>query len=445
MTPENNFAVDVALSMGKDAWPNRKFQQQVYAWLKIEAPDESLNFERFTPHMEVRDNAQPQISWQEQVQHAAKSPWSAERYPEVKIWLDAYDGAIESISRGSMKDQFAVPMFVMEGQEQAVFLSMVPHLAQVRGLGQAFAVRAQFKINAGDIEGAWSDVTAMHRIANLTAMQPETLCRLVGISVHNMALDVASSIVASDVGTINDYRQAIKDSLSFPPCPDLTQVINTWARLGTLDTLLRGRVGQQHGDILPEDTGRFLRHEQFDVNFALREVNRLMDQILEGAKINDPLERMNTLQRVDDEIGGLVEQTRLMVKGDVKAIKSMRGLIEQSDIYTVSGLYLLIGDTFLRSASYARLQAYTQMRLDLQPVAFAVAAYHAEHGEYPPDLRALVPAYLDGLPTDFATGELPVYKVEDGAAIVYSLGTDLEDDGGVDDPNEGDIVFRIER
>lgn len=445
VTPENNFAVDVALSMPPDAWPNREYQQQVYAWLKIDAPDESLIFERFTPHMEVRDNAQPQIPWQEQVQHAAKSPWSAERYPEVKKWLDAHDGAIESIARGSMKDHFAVPMFVVEGQEQAVFLAMLPHLGQVRGLGRAFAVRAQFKITAGDIEGAWSDVLTLHRLAELTTMESEFLCGLVSISVENMALDVTRSLLTSEGVNVIQYRQMIKDSLSLPRAPGPASAIDLSSRLGTVDTLLRGRAGQLQGDILSEDTCQFLTHEQFDVNFALRQINRRFDQFAQAAEIKDPLERLRALERIEKEISDLVEQTRLMLKGDTKAVDAMRETIEQSNIYTVGGLYLLIGDTFPRASAYVGAQVKMQMRLDLQPVALAIAAYRLEHDQFPPDLHALVPAYLDSLPTDFATGELPVYRVKDGAAIVYSLGTDLEDGGGVDDPIEGDIVFRIER
>ena len=100
---------------------------------------------------------------------------------------------------------------------------------------------------------------------------------------------------------------------------------------------------------------------------------------------------------------------------------------------------------FTAEGAVYQTQARINMRFALAPLALAIGGYHAEHGEYPPDLHALVPAYLDSLPTDFATGELPVYRVEDGAAVVYSLGTDLEDDGGTDDMTDGDIVFRIQR
>jgi len=81
-----------------------------------------------------------------------------------------------------------------------------------------------------------------------------------------------------------------------------------------------------------------------------------------------------------------------------------------------------------------------------------VLAYQADHdGEAPASLDALVPRYLDAVPTDpFSAGgaEPLVYRVDaEGSVWLYSRGPDLTDNGGVRasgerDPGAGDdLVF----
>jgi hypothetical protein len=43
-------------------------------------------------------------------------------------------------------------------------------------------------------------------------------------------------------------------------------------------------------------------------------------------------------------------------------------------------------------------------------LAVALRRYRIDHGSYPPDLSALVPAYLGELPNDMATGRPPIYS-----------------------------------
>ncbi len=191
-----------------------------------------------------------------------------------------------------------------------------------------------------------------------------------------------------------------------------------------------------------------MESEGFDPNLTMIAVNEWMDRWVSAGRIPSYSDRMAALRRLDEDSKRRAELAYQVTQGNADAIQSMRHEIDAHGLNAAvaTPMYLHLGNT--GKQSMFRVEAATRMRLALIPVALAIGGYHAEHGEYPPDLHALVPAYLDSLPTDFATGELPVYRVEDGVAIVYSLGTDLEDDGGVDtpdDPTDGDIVFRIQR
>ena len=76
------------------------------------------------------------------------------------------------------------------------------------------------------------------------------------------------------------------------------------------------------------------------------------------------------------------------------------------------------------------IQDRTAMQLDLTKLAFALAAYHADHGSYPAKLDELAPKYVPEIPKDiFADTDLR-YKREGDGYLLYSVGVNGKDDGG---------------
>ncbi len=70
------------------------------------------------------------------------------------------------------------------------------------------------------------------------------------------------------------------------------------------------------------------------------------------------------------------------------------------------------------------------MQFDLDRLAFALAAYHADHGTYPAQLADLAPKYAADVPKDiFSAAELH-YRPEGGGYLLYSVGANGKDDGG---------------
>lgn len=63
-------------------------------------------------------------------------------------------------------------------------------------------------------------------------------------------------------------------------------------------------------------------------------------------------------------------------------------------------------------------------------VGLALEAHHRDHGGYPATLDELVPAYLPTRPTDPFNGEPLRYVLTNDGPLLYSVGTDGDDDGG---------------
>jgi hypothetical protein len=76
--------------------------------------------------------------------------------------------------------------------------------------------------------------------------------------------------------------------------------------------------------------------------------------------------------------------------------------------------------------------AEAQVWLDEARIACALERYHLAHGVYPESLEALIPACIDALPHDIMNGKPYHYKLRpDGTFLLYSVGWNLTDDGGV--------------
>jgi uncharacterized protein (DUF2132 family) len=79
--------------------------------------------------------------------------------------------------------------------------------------------------------------------------------------------------------------------------------------------------------------------------------------------------------------------------------------------------------------------------------ALLLAKYHQDQGFYPKSLDALVPQYIEMLPVDLFNGATLIYRKEVDGFALYSVGPNLEDDGGATlehgfgDAETGDVIW----
>ena len=66
-------------------------------------------------------------------------------------------------------------------------------------------------------------------------------------------------------------------------------------------------------------------------------------------------------------------------------------------------------------------------------VGMALERYRAAKGDYPAALGTLAPEFLPSVPVDVFNGQPLHYRRVPGGAVVYSVGPNLKDDGGVED------------
>ncbi len=83
----------------------------------------------------------------------------------------------------------------------------------------------------------------------------------------------------------------------------------------------------------------------------------------------------------------------------------------------------------------------------LTPVAQAAVAmtrFRLDHGTLPSHLDDLVPAYLEAVPIDPFDGHPLRLAIKNNQWIIYSIGPDGVDDGGIEMVHgKGDVTFRV--
>jgi hypothetical protein len=90
-------------------------------------------------------------------------------------------------------------------------------------------------------------------------------------------------------------------------------------------------------------------------------------------------------------------------------------------------------------------------RADLFEIALAAEIHRAEHGEWPESLSALQTTLSHDLPEDPFAQAPYHYRREQRGYVLWSLGRDLDDDGGHGPRDPGyshdncDIVWRVAR
>ena len=82
---------------------------------------------------------------------------------------------------------------------------------------------------------------------------------------------------------------------------------------------------------------------------------------------------------------------------------------------------------------------------DCLRTAIAVEQYRLDHGALPESLDVLTPKYIEAVPVDPFDGHTIRYRLTDTGFMVYSVGDNRVDDGGVDDMRTGDVVFTVKR
>ena len=348
---------------------------------------------------------------------------------DILTALSKYDSEIDELRQASHLPYSRFP--VEYGREDPADV-LLPHLAGIKGCVVMLKMRAAAELQAGQSEQALADVHLGLRLADSIRNEPILISHLVRIAIWQIMLNAIWEGLAehhwSDTQLVELDRELQKmDFLADH------QFALRGERATTLGTLIWLRQGQL--DSSGEDAFGEKRIEK-----AIAIIYRLMPK---GWSYQEQL----VVAKVHQEyfLKTIAPKKHLV---SPKIARDGKQYIESMPLRPWNIIARFMLPTY---TSTPNKFAHAQGSLDLGRIAIALERYKLVHGNYPDSLDVLAPQFLPQVPHDVIGGQpLHYQRTEDGQFILYSIGWNEKDDGGVVglresgsvDMEKGDWVWR---
>jgi hypothetical protein len=453
ITPENNANVLIWQALGPHP-EGGTMPPEYFRWLGIESPPEQgeyfVSWRNYLKEHPKNADAIERDPNRELGITVPNRPWTAKDDPELADWLKQNEKPLALLLEATRRPEYYNPLVPKRTEDWSpgLYAAFLPTVQRCREVAAALVCRAMLRLAEGNVDEAWQDLLACHRLGRLVARGAGLLELLVGIAIDMIAnkadiafLDYANLLSKQVLACLEDLRQ-------LSPMPPVADKMDVGERFMVLDIImLTARHGtpflesmQEANSTPPKDSGFTSRLFSRSVNWdpAFRHANRCIDRCVAALRITDRRACMQELAAVAE---------------DEKALKHQAenaGLIENS-LMGSAGRGETIGNVLVASLlpAYNKLQPAAERCEQSQRnlhVAFALAAYQHDHGRYPATLDELAPQYLDNIPDDLFSGEPLIYRLEDKGYLLYSVGVNGVDEDGRsydDEPRGDDISVRM--
>jgi len=298
------------------------------------------------------------------------------------------------------------------------------HFGEIKGAAQVLRTEAAVSLEQGDPSRTTGAIEGMFAAADSLALEPLVISQLVRYAIDAIAIHTLQ--FALNATALNES--------------DLTRIQTALLKADDLESVSRGLLGERAFFVL-RDPGRFAATTPGFAPNGLEEAFLLPLTGLIGFWQRDLRFGVDALTtnilwaRLPDP-----QRLHSMTNSDSLAAQAKAGH------YILTGIYLPSLVKFVLRDANHRAQARTAL------VAVAVERFRlANDGKLPGQLSDLVPSYLDKIPVDPFDGRPVRYKRTSNGYVVYSVGPDETDDGGIEPPPGPkpkalwDVTFVVER
>ncbi len=307
---------------------------------------------------------------------------------------------------------------------------LLPHLSSLRMLALAIGWDVQRAAAAGDGATVLANIKAMLAIARHVRESSILISDLVGIAVLSKTCEHLEWLMLESPETLSEAQLAEIAHVLGGFNDDDVRVDLAGERLFFQDVLQRAYTDDGNGDGRLTPNG--LRWFGMVTGFSDNGSDNV--DMLEGLK--GPAIAAVMLGRRDMH----EQHKRLMDMLDVEAGTPLwkrehsepERIIEEWMSSPIDRLRYLPLCLLMPALSKASLSAeMAMMRRDAVLVVLAAELHRRRHGEWPQSIDELVPSLLPQAPVDRFDGRALRYVLREGRPLVYSVGSNRVDDGGV--------------
>ena len=337
---------------------------------------------------------------------------------DVLLALSKYDSVIENLRQAS---QLPDCRFPLNYDEPMPYDILVPHLSALKSSSQVLQLRAIAELQDGQAEKALEDVKLILYLANSIRAEPILISHLVRTASVNLALQPIWEGLSEHKWS-DTQAAAIESELSQFDFPS------------DYDFVVRGELA---ADL------KLVEHER-------RTHNAEVTPFLWDGEDCDLRTRLNLLYYYSFPSGWFYQNELALARAIQQSLRTDAEVAQQILSPAVarrsgdasgnvgrhygSPYYFFVRMFYPALGTAANRYAFTQASVDMVRIACALERYRLAHGEYPQALDTLTPQFIEKIPHDVINGQPLHYRqTDDGKFILYSVGWNETDDGGIVD------------
>ena len=334
---------------------------------------------------------------------------------DVLLALSKFDPILDELRSAEARVDSRFPVTYHDDNCASILL---PHLGLLKRYAQVLQLHAVAVLQDRQPAAAAADVRLSLRLTGAIQSEPFLISQLVRIAMLRLSLQPVYEGLARRQWTA-------------------AQLVALDADLAKVDFLAAGVVGQQAEIIFSAREADYLRRH--------RNLARMFAEMGVGYSGSREWEFF-LLRLVPDGwyyqscLQNSREQERYSTAIDAVARTVSPRLVQEADAATVSAGFLdplicvkkTFNDDFRSAHNFLKKIAEGQSSVNLARVALALERYRLAHGEFPEALAALAPQFIAVVPNDvIGGGPLKYRRTSDGQFVLYAIGWNEKDDGGV--------------
>jgi hypothetical protein len=343
---------------------------------------------------------------------AKTSSTRAESAGEVMQILKKYDDVLDELRTASQRPH---ARFNVKYTNEFAPSTLLPHLNVVNRVASAFQVRASAELALNQTDAAWSDIRMALYMADTVKDEPF----LISESVRNALVQRSLQPVWEGLvdrkwseTQLREMEQRLGQIAILTPNTLRGELAYT---VLTLDQMRKQTEIEWCTWTLPF-TDTFIPHFLVPNGWYYQNQRTIIrtyeEQVLPVIDLPQrvfPAKAVANEEAIKREFGGGFTPYRFLVK-----------------------MFLLGDNKDITLFDVEQRFARGQTRVNQAIVACALERYRLANGQFPETLNAISPQYLEKMPLDVITGEpLKYRRTTDGQFVLYSVGWDEKDDGGI--------------
>jgi hypothetical protein len=368
-----------------------------------------------------------------------------ERWEEVAAYLDRQQDVLALVREAARRDGLGFivgyelppedaelfpyhnesmePMALGEG---ALIEVLLPHLTKFRDLGELLMLDTHRVAAAGDGERAIEDLRAMVGMACQLREQCILIVDIVAQRIVSSAAETAGDVLAHHPDALSDIQlQSLRKIFDEPDDAFACRLISERWHFYDIVQRIYSDDGEGDGRVTLKGV-RLVDH----LCGRSREDATLADTLLDIVRMFSALSRCELVETYDQLMDIAEEEQGRPLwewKGD-SAVETELVRLESGGRleWRYPSLWVMLPAT---DVAARRTQLWLARR-DALLVAIALEMHRRRRGAWPEALDELVPELLGTIPPDRFDGRPLRYAVIEGEPLLYSIGTDRDDDGG---------------